>query len=118
MIELRKSPRVNVTWRAVIKLANGQLMPAKIVNISTGGVLLQCPEKLEVNAEYQIMMEVPSIDFAKKEQFKVPCKAHIQHIILTGDFYRVGVKFSELSDLHQRLLDAWISKSTVSDQSN
>ncbi|MFZ6676038.1 PilZ domain-containing protein [Undibacterium sp. Xuan67W] len=117
MIELRRSPRINVIWRAAVRLPDGSLIATKIVNLSTGGVLMQCPIPLEVSREYQIMIEVPGIADLSKEQFKVACKAFVQHCILSDGAYRIGVKFNGLSDLHQRLVDAWISKAVKTDQS-
>lgn len=116
MIELRKSPRIQVIWRAAVKLSDGSLVATKIVNLSVGGVLMHCPQSLEVNREYQIMMEVPGIVGGADQQFKVACKAFVQHCILAEEHYRIGVKFHGLSDLHQNLIDAWISKASKADQ--
>ena len=116
MIELRKNPRVNVIWRAAIKLAGGEILAVKIVNISTGGLLLQCPLALEVNRQYQIMMEMPSIDQSSSTRHQAPCKVVAMHVRLSGDLYLIGVKFTEISDLHQALFDAWLSITTKFDQ--
>ncbi|MCU6433017.1 PilZ domain-containing protein [Undibacterium sp. Jales W-56] len=115
MIELRKSPRTQVIWRAAVKLGDGSLVAAKIVNLSSGGILMHCPHSLEVNHEYRIMMEVPGIADPVSQHFKVACKALVQHCILAEDDYRIGVKFNELSDLHQNLIDAWISRAGKAD---
>lgn len=116
MIELRKSPRTNVTWRAAIKIENGKIVSAKVVNVSATGVLLQCAERVLVNQEYQVMMEVPRIDQAVAQPYQVRCKVMVLHAILSDDFFRVGVKFSELSDLHRNLIAAWLSIATKIDQ--
>lgn len=116
MIELRKSPRANVIWRAAIKLAESEILSVKIVNISSGGLLLHCSSALEIDRKYHLMMEMPSIDQTSSTRYQAPCKVLVMHIRLSGDFYQVGVKFAEISDLHQALFDAWVSITTKFDR--
>ena len=116
MMELRKNPRANVTWRGAIKLSDGEIIAVKIVNIASDGLLLHCPTALEVNQQYKIMMEMPSIDQSSSVRHQAPCKVLAMHIRLSGDFYQVGVRFTEISDLHQALFDAWLSITAKFDQ--
>jgi hypothetical protein len=116
MIELRKSPRTNVIWRAAIKLGAGKIVPAKVVNVSATGVLLQSSTRVEVDHEYQVMMEVPKINQTSGEPYQVLCKVMVLHAILSGDQFRIGVKFTELSDLHRNLIAAWLSIATKVDE--
>jgi c-di-GMP-binding flagellar brake protein YcgR len=116
MIELRRNPRANVTWRGAIKIAEGEVVPVKIVNISSGGLLLHCPRALDPNRKFQIMMEMPGIDQSSSVRHQAPCKVLVMHVRLSGDFYQIGVKFTEISDLHQALFDAWLSITTKFDQ--
>jgi c-di-GMP-binding flagellar brake protein YcgR len=109
MIELRRNPRANVIWRAVIKTGEGKAVGVKIVNISNGGLLLHCPSSLEINKAIHLMMEIPSIDQTSSIRYQVPCKVLVMHVRLSGDIYQVGVKFTEISELHQSLFDAWLS---------
>lgn len=116
MIELRRNPRANVTWRGAIKSGEGKVTPLKIVNISSGGLLLNCAISLETNKSYQMMMEVPGIDQSTSLRYQVPCKVLVMHVRLSADAYQIGVKFAEISDLHQNLFDAWISITAKFDQ--
>lgn len=109
MIELRRSPRVNVSWRGMIKIAEGKIIPVRAMNISESGILLQCDEAVIVNKEYQLMLDVPQIRDLKLPSIKVPAKIRVQHMILSEGKYRLGMQFIELSDLHRDLLQAWIS---------
>ncbi|MDE2428525.1 MAG: PilZ domain-containing protein [Burkholderiales bacterium] len=109
MIELRKSPRINVNWRAGIKLPDGRLMLGRAINLSAEGVLLLCPEHLTPLRTYTMLLEIPSIN-GSDEIYKVHCKASIRHAILSGDAYRVGIQLSEMSQLHEELVNAWFSK--------
>jgi c-di-GMP-binding flagellar brake protein YcgR len=116
MIELRKNSRANVIWRVTIKLDEGEILPAKIVNISSAGLLLHSPIALQANRAYQLIVEMPSIDQSSSVRFQAPCTIFTTHIRLSGDHYQVGVKFTEIADLHQALFDAWLSITTKFDQ--
>ncbi|WMW79290.1 PilZ domain-containing protein [Undibacterium cyanobacteriorum] len=107
-LELRRSPRINVTWRGAFRAADGSILPIKVINISDSGILFQCPQPAAITRDYQMMLEIPHIDHIR-EMYKVPCKVHVLHCILSGDFFRVGVKFVEISELHRDLLAAWVS---------
>lgn len=112
MIELRKGPRVNITWRAVVRLPDGSLMQAKATNLSAGGILLLCKTDLGVGHRCSMMLEVPGItDLAKVSH--VPCQGLVLHSILSSGVYRIGVRLVELSDLHGELLRAWVSRVDV-----
>ncbi|MFZ6640496.1 PilZ domain-containing protein [Undibacterium sp. TC4M20W] len=109
MIELRRSPRITVTWRAGIKLPDGKLVLAKLVNISAEGVLLHTTENLMPQRSYPMLIEIPGI-FQESQIYKVSCKGTIRHAILSGEVYHVGIQLSEMSELHTELVTAWISK--------
>ena len=116
MIELRKNSRANVIWRAAIKLDEGEVLPAKIVNISSAGLLLQSPTVLETNKAYQLIVDMPGIDPSSSVRFQAPCTIFTMHVRLSGDTYQAGVKFTEIGDLHKTLFNAWLSIITKFDQ--
>ena len=116
MIELRKNSRANVIWRASINLDEGRILSAKIVNISSSGLLLHSAIALEVNRAYQLIVEMPGIDQSSSVRFHAPCTILTTHVRLSGDTYQVGVKITEIDDLHQALFDAWLSIITKFDQ--
>ncbi len=116
MIELRKNSRANVIWRATIKLDDGEILPAKVVNISSAGLLLHSPIALEANRAYQLIVEMPGIDQSSPVRYQAPCTVFTTHIRLSGDHYQVGVKFTEIDNLHQTLFDAWLSIISKFDQ--
>ncbi|MFZ6687028.1 PilZ domain-containing protein [Undibacterium sp. SXout11W] len=109
MIELRRAPRINVTWRTGIKLKDGSVMLCRTVNISKTGLLLDSPQRLIRDQIYHAMIEIPSIEI-RSEIIRVSCQCEIKHIVLTDDHYRVGIALDGLSDLHQELINAWVSK--------
>jgi c-di-GMP-binding flagellar brake protein YcgR len=110
MVELRRSPRINVTWRGVLKANDGNLLPIRVLNVSSTGLLIQSAVALKMNAEYQTMLEIPHISHEVKAQlYKVPAKILILHSVLTGEYFRVGVRFTEIAEIHKDLVAAWIS---------
>ena len=109
MFELRKSPRLNVNWRAGIKLPDGRFIFCFVKNISSEGLLFHSPENLTVLRGYPMMIEIPGID-GVEQIYKVSCKGIVKHAILSGDDYRIGVLLTDVSSLHQELVNAWLSK--------
>jgi hypothetical protein len=109
MEEQRKKPRINVLWRAVIKLEEGNIVPVEITNISKNGVLMQSSSPVEINKEYRLMMDVPNINPAARESYQVHCKMLVLNSQLNDGLYHVNLKFTELSDLHRCLFEAWLS---------
>jgi hypothetical protein len=116
LLELRKNPRINVIWRGVIELSEDNIIPAKVANIASGGLLLHCAFHLEKGQEYRVMMEVPSIVPTSSAHYQVHCKMRVQQIILRGEVYHLNMQFTELGDLHQSLFDAWLSIINKHDQ--
>lgn len=111
MFEVRSAPRANVSWRAAVKLAEKTIVPAKVSNISQGGLQVLCPYSLNMHHDYQMMLEVPALD-NESQHYQVLCTVTVLHVILSGDSYRIGGKFHKLSALHQELIAAWVSRVT------
>ncbi len=112
MIESRSSPRSNVSWRAAILIAPGNIVPAKLMNIAGTGIQLQCAHRLIDGQVYQMMMEVPEPKDAS-QRTQVVCKATCNYTILSGSEYRAGMKLIEVPSQHQALLNSWGGKSAV-----
>lgn len=109
MIELRRAPRINVSWRCGIRMPDGHLLLCRAVNISGEGVLLQCQESLQLTRSYPMMIEISGITNSN-DIFRVACKGAVRHIILTGGHYHAGMHLTNMSDLHNELVNAWISR--------
>lgn len=112
MIDSRSSPRSNVSWRAAILVAPGNIVPAKVLNIAGAGIQLQCAHRLADGQVYQMMMEVPEPKDAS-QRTQVVCKASCNYTILSGSEYRAGMKLAEVPAQHQALLNNWGGKSAV-----
>lgn len=115
MIELRKSPRINVTWRALLKLGEGKLSPVRVFNVSETGLLILCEQALVIDRDYQLLIEIPALDPQIANPYKVSCKIVVLHSILSGDAFRVGVRIVDIAELHRDLINAWISLSRKQD---
>jgi hypothetical protein len=109
MSDYRSKPRSNVTWRAAILISAGNIVPAKIVNFSGGGIQVQCERLLKDGQTYQMMMEVPDQDDASVRT-QVICKATCLYALLSGSEYRAGMKYFEVPPQHQELLKSWGGK--------
>lgn len=106
MSESRSTPRSNVSWRAAILLAAGNIIPAKIVNFSGSGIQLQCDRLLKDGQTYQLMMEVPGQKDAS-ERTQVSCKVTCLYALLSGSEYRAGLTYFDVLPQHQALLHGW-----------
>jgi PilZ domain len=106
MSEARTNSRINVVWRAAIQVAPGKIVPAKIINFSMGGVLLQCGHLLKDGQTYQMMMEVPEHRDAS-HRTQVVCKATCTYTILSGNEYRAGMRYFDIPSQHEALIASW-----------
>jgi c-di-GMP-binding flagellar brake protein YcgR len=107
-MEKRKASRLNVVWRGAIKVGEAKIVAAKVINLSESGIMFECMMPVELQKEYEFMMEVPGIHQAA-DAHRVRCRVKILHTILSEGIYRIGVKFAELSDLHRDLIAAQVS---------
>jgi c-di-GMP-binding flagellar brake protein YcgR len=109
MFELRKAPRINVTWRGYIRFDHEKNVPIRIVNISNNGLLLLSPRALMADSEFQLVLEVPHIDNSPNAMHQVNCTVVQTHSVLSGEHFRVGVKFVNVATIHRDLINAWVS---------
>ena len=108
MIELRRAPRINVTWRAGIKLKDGKLLLCKAINISKTGLLLECSHNLSPGKTYPLIIEIPSLT-DRSELIRVSCQCEVMHVVLSGNNYRIGVSLDGLPGSGNELINAWVS---------
>jgi hypothetical protein len=114
MAEARSTFRTNVSWRAAILVAPGQIVPAKVINFSLGSLKLQCAHILRDGETYQMMMEVPSRQDASIRT-QVICKAKCLYNTLSENEYRAGMKYFEVPAQHDALLQTWGGMPSIRD---
>lgn len=102
----RSNSLSNVSWRAAIQIAPGNIIPAKVIGFTHTGIQLQCASLLRDGQTYQMMMEVPDQRDASVRT-QVTCKATCLYAILSGNEYRAGMKYFEVQPQHQALLNSW-----------
>ena len=106
MAELRSQPRFHVLWNAAIRLPSKQVIRAKILNVSTGGLQFLCPENLPSGQKFEMQLHVPDLNGAGTTT-TVPCFAECAYSILAGRDFRIGAKFSGMASEHVDLLQKW-----------
>jgi len=111
MIELRKTPRINVNWRVSIQLPDKRLLQLKAMNISDEGILLRCPVALSATSSYPVLLEIPSLQ-SHEEHYLVSGQGSVIHSILSDGDYRIHLRLSAMSALHTELVQAWVSRVT------
>lgn len=109
MFELRRTPRINVTWRGQVKMDDNRLVPIRIINVSNSGFLFLSPKALLSERDYHIHVEVPNIDKTSSALYQLSCVVELTHSVLSGEQFRVGVKFVSMSSMHRDLINAWVS---------
>ncbi len=106
MAELRSQNRLHVLWHAAIRLPNQQIIRAKVLNVSSGGMQFLCSDNLPVGQKYEMQLHVPELNGTGTTVI-VPCFAECMYAILAGTDFRIGAKFSGLSAQHNDLLLKW-----------
>lgn len=106
MSGFRSNSLSNVSWRAAIQIAPGNIIAAKVIGFTHTGLQLQCASLLRDGQTYQMMMEVPDPRDASART-QVTCKATCQYAILSGNEYRAGMKYFEVHPQYQALLNSW-----------
>jgi hypothetical protein len=109
MFELRKTPRINVTWRGSVKVDDDKLVPIRVINVGNNGFLFLSPKALMADRDYQLSLEVPNIDKTSGTLHQVNCVVTLTHSVLSGEQFRIGVKFATISSMHRDLINAWVS---------
>lgn len=112
MSEARSVPRINVTWRAAIALAPGNIVQAKVINFSAVGLKLQCAHRLRDGETYQMMMQVPSQGDASVRT-QVVCKAKCMYSTLCDNEYLAGLKYFGVPSEHTALLQSWSAQPSI-----
>ena len=106
MAENRTQPRLHVVWNAAIRLPTLQIITAKVLNVTNVGMQFSCGENLRIGQKYEMQLHVPDLNDSSNITI-VPCFAECLYVILSGRDFRVGAKFSGLSQKHNDLIQKW-----------
>ena len=106
-LEKRRYPRVHTVWSAVVQTLKGPL-EAKTKDISIGGVFIECPEKIEIGENFQIMLK-PSQDRSITVAGKKAWSANI-NINGRNIYCGMGVQFTEISPEDRDYISALVEE--------
>jgi c-di-GMP-binding flagellar brake protein YcgR len=108
-IENRQLPRANVVWRAAYLIAVGKYAPLKVINVSEGGIGAMTEARMNMGQQLQLVLEIPHPDGSPRWA-QAPIKGIVVHTILSGDAYKIGIRFVEIDPTHKGLIKAWVTK--------
>ena len=88
--ERRRSKRVEVTQAIDMGCSTENFIQAKSVNISRHGILLECPEPVELCDRIYLML-----NFEGKSDKEYTCEGLVVRSEKSGDKYHVAVEFTD-----------------------
>ena len=91
----RKSKRYKVSWPARLLFANRRIVPARVRDVSLGGVGFEYGESIAVDAEVNIELS----PMFKGKQYLIRAKGVVTYsmILASGSGFSYGLKFTYIS---------------------
>jgi hypothetical protein len=109
MVDNRTAPRLMVAWHTAFRLPSKQIVRGRVLNISSSGLQFSSTVNLSAGQKYEMQITVPDLNGTSSTTL-VPCFIECLYVILSGGEYRVGAKFSGLSNEHKTLITRWSEK--------
>ena len=106
MAENRTQTRMHVVWNGAIRLPSLHIVQIKVLNVTEAGLQFSCSENLQAGRKYEMQMHVPDLNGLANTTI-VPCFAECLYVILSGNEFRIGAKFSGLSKQNNDLIQKW-----------
>ena len=102
-VESRQSPRRAAGWRAIIKSSVAQeFLPARTINVSAQGIMIEAGKQLPVNSVVLIKLEV--IYKGEKDEFIVTAK--VRHNVIRKTTFLIGMQITTMEkDVEDFLYD-------------
>lgn len=108
-IDARKEPRVNVSWRSRLLLADGRTIDARVRDISENGLGVVIPEQVAPHRPLALTVLMPDVDEPSRV-YQVHCTILPVFVVLQGHDYRIGAEWQTLQDAARALVKAWIRR--------
>ncbi len=108
-IESRVATRRNVTWKARVMPAPGNVLDAKTADISSSGVGLICHHPLPPHSVVQLALQVPHLTITGSFTV-VTGRVKVAFQVMRGGEYRVGAQWVDISDASRTLLTSWVER--------
>ena len=104
--ELRRHPRMEVSWPAAMEIRHGSIK-VRLKDISLGGAFVICKESIPLNEPFRLYLEVPDEDTFALNAEVVWSNMNVpkEKVIHRG----MGIKFVQNTDAARRRLEKAIS---------
>ncbi|MFM2056253.1 MAG: hypothetical protein RLY71_638 [Pseudomonadota bacterium] len=108
-IDARKEPRVNVSWRAQLQMADGRVIDARVRDISENGLGVVVSERVMPHQPLTLSVLMPDIEDPARI-YQVTCTILPVFVVLQGHDYRIGAQWQTLQSAARALVKAWIRR--------
>jgi DNA-binding response OmpR family regulator len=96
----RRSARVALDIPVMARIGGNEVVNAKLSDLSIGGIALQCPQALQMNAEVLAKFELPNTNRI----------IHVVgRVVNANSSGRAGVRFSFVSEGDLEILEGWLA---------
>ena len=103
----RASPRITVNWRARVMVAAPRFVDATVIDISEGGLGMQCEQRVREHQVYDMAVAVPN--HLEWDRFEViQLRGSVKSVVLAGRGFRLGIQFVAISTAARKLMQPWI----------
>lgn len=113
MNEQRREIRVNMERSIVVKLSSGQVIRARLVNLSTGGLALRYPAPAEIGAQLDLQFQLPG----SETPATLSIKGIVRHCHVHREDFITGIQFVELDEEVKIIISRFI-ESKISTHTN
>ena len=107
MTEQRKHDRIFLDRAISIKLSNGQIAKARLVNLSTGGLGIVYPVPAEIGSTLGLHFQLPNKD---NEPVTIHCKGIARHTHVHNNEYLSGFEFSQISEEDRNIISQFVQR--------
>ncbi|MCX4029189.1 PilZ domain-containing protein [Endozoicomonas sp. SM1973] len=97
--EQRRSPRRAVRWKAAIKDGD-KVIPAKTVNVSEHGVLLETGANFKMRQIIPVMIQASH----NSKSLTIYARAQVRHVVIRTVNFHIGLQFTEVQPEAQKFL--------------
>ena len=107
MQELRKHTRVNLDRAILIQLSNGDVVQARLADLSVGGLGVLYPAPAEVGSVLALHFQIPD---DQDQPVTIRCQGIVRHVRVRGTNFISGFEFNQISDADRRVIALFINR--------
>ena len=106
-VDARSTPRVNAHWRARVLISSEAFIEGRTINVSEGGVSLLLDRRFPDHSVLTMALAVPDPTDRTRLQ-PVTLQARVVFNVASGDLFRLGLQFTQISDEGRQLIRRWV----------